>query len=857
MRVKHMRVTALIRFVVIVCVLALACVMEYNPYEDHSNVEIVISDLTVSPGDTIEIFDTKDLTFHVAFAELVDSVTVYIDSNRLWTDTALAPEVNTKYTLPVSFYSAGAMNIRMLTFHNNNTIDTIQSWFYAISPIVPDSVNGYLGRDCIVSTRGVKDKDVVYCWKFGAGKALEKKNPTDTFHFDSPVPGHTGTLTVREESGSHTSEPVRFYYLFQDTTFPIIICKNSNISNDTIKTGDESFTLMVEIKDQGDRKVDSASVQGDTFSYFDETEMLYASRFPGMPFFTVDTPRQLNVIAIDNVNPEYPGNYTRKTFWVYYDSTISEDKIIRINIIGLSDTVFTADTLIFIHGEILNSTSYTLTLHLELNDSIIQPQDTVEPQSTQQWSRLFKVTKLGKNTVDVYATRKDSTAVLASELRFIYYDPDMIDTANPVIAEMIVNDTIFVKNNMPVIIADSSCKISIRAYDLGSSIASLLIDNIPAVASPQELLWVRENVPVPHDTSKPVTVYAVDDSGNGAEASMHVIYNRKPIMENSLKTMLMYVDSAYYDTIYTYDPDHDNVTVKIIDSASWTINDNYLYSKPSLSDTGKDSIRFILYDGYEYSDTIIWEFTIAVKADTTSPVSLIVSIDDSLPDVLKAQKDSLSITINQNFAVKGTPPYSFTVSVDPPVDTVLLNNQLQGKLLWKPQQNDIGLQRVRLTVRDAKQTSHTVYHQITVLPSSITPDPSLSATAVFKPDNDTVKLDNADTVTLASSDTAVIYYTIIDTLSPVKNYRVTIRQSGFLDQFIVNDTVFTHMIVHKTGLARDSVLVTVTNAVNRRAASFKIYVKYLSLLTNRNRFNSFESIEHHNPVFFNRTKPER
>ncbi len=820
-----------ITYLLILVTLILYCVQEYNPYDDYTNVEVVISDQTVSFGDTVEIFSTQSFTIAVAFSELVDSVLITIDSNRLWSDTTIIPAINTQYTLPFSFHAAGEMNVRILSYLDNNEIDSSFNHFYAISPLIPDSVTGYLGSEVILSTKGVKDIDVVYSWDFGDGNPFETQKTIDTIIFIEPVFGHSGNLTVKEKNGVHSSPATPFFFSFQDTTFPTIICKNTSVSNDTVASGNIAFTFMVEIKDQGGRRVDSASILNNPFTYIDKDRKLYATRFFSLSSYTITNPLPITVLAIDNIGSEYASNKTEKTYWLYYDSTIVSEEIILINIAGITDTVSTADTLFYIYGDIWNFTLDTLALNLSLNDSIILPEDTVSPQNSQNWNRLFTLTKKGENTIKAYATKKGSNTIIASETRIIYYDPDIPDTAGPIIAEIIVNDSLYVKDNSLVVVADSSVKICVKAYDQVSQITTLLIDNVQATSHPQQLLWIRDNVIVPHDPSNTITIYAEDDSSHETVASFPIMVNKKPELDvkDSLSTSLLYVGKTYRDTIFAYDPDHDPVSVTMIHNGSWTVSGSFLSITPTAADVGPDSIRFLLTDHYEKSDTITWKYL--VVQDTVAHINFKSSIYSILPKTLRAEKDTMSFTITPEHVENSpTPDIRYIVSIESPIDTLLLDTTSTsgGSVTWLPHTQDIGYQTLRLTVVDFLQNSHTIYHPFTVLPDSSS-DPFLRVTSILLPDNDTTSHTQGDTITLTSVDTAILQYFIIDTISLEYNYKITVQQSNFVDEFIVNDTMFTHEIYHDTAISFDSVTVTVTDTLHRqRSASFTLYIEYAS-----------------------------
>jgi hypothetical protein len=821
---------AIIKTVALVfLIFGLYCVQEYNPYNDFSNAKIVVADTGSAWSDTLEIFNTYKLTLAVAFAELIDSFSLSFTGNRLWHDTIIIPQVNHPYTFHCSFSSPGNVSMTSYIWLKNKTKDTLQKYYYVKSPLLPDSVMGFCDAPVIVSTKGVADKDILYHWDFDKSYQYETQRLIDTIVVFTPLHGRFGKLSVREKNGLHSSPAAFFYFSILDTIHPVILCKNSNLSNDTIKTGETSFTFMAQIYDQGNRRVDSASVCNAPFTYFDPEGLLYAARFENMKQYTKTLPLELNVVSIDHINNEFDNNSTRKTFWAYYDQSTTQDKVIRITIKGIHDTAFTPDSIFYVNGEIWNFTIDTLLLQATLNNTLIQKPSMIPPQSTSYWYKILKLSQKGKNDLVVYATGKNAPAPLASESRIIFYDPDLIDTTGPVIAGIFVNDSIYVKNNPRIIIGDSTVIVSVKAYDKSAAITAVLIDNLKALSIPAEFLWTRKNVPLSHDPQHTIFVKVSDDSGYTAEASFVIIYNKKPGLDsiNSfMKQKIFEVGKSYYDTMYTFDPDKDFVLVYMIYNTKWKVNGSSLSLIPAIADTGKDSMRFALFDGYEYSDTITWSFTIIPKTDTTTPVSFIQGILNSLPDALTARRDTLSFAINQNSATGGKKPYLFTIALTGKTDTTLVDKMAQAAILWIPQQKDTGIHQIRLTVQDSNQASHTLYHQVTVNPA-LSNNPSLTTTKIWLPAHDTTPVKYKDTLTLRPPDSALLIFTIIDTVRGLKHYKVTLQQSQFINQYIVNQNQFTHCLIYNSKIVSDSLTVTVENAGrNEKAAPFKVYMKY-------------------------------
>lgn len=563
-------------FSAILVINSINCIKEYNPYKDYSNVEVVIKNQSVAFGEDINIFSTQSLTLIAGFAELIDSITISIDSNRLWKDTTFIPKPSTEYTIPFSFFTTGNMYVTIKTLLGNGTIDSIYNKYTVVSPLRPESVTGYLGSETIISTKGVKDNDILYVWDFGEKNIVKTQKTQDVTIFNRPIHNHYGTLCVKEFNSTLQSPAVTFYFTLQDTIFPTIVSENSNLKDSMIATGNESFTFIANIYDQAKRLVDSASIQGISFAYFDRERELYASRFFNIPSYTKSNPLKIIVNAFDNIGTEYNTNITRKNYYVYYDSTLTPENIVLIKISGIDEHITTAKTDYYLYGDIWNNTRDTLIMQITLNDSVISSNDTINPDLLQNWNEILSLSQKGENLVTVSAKNKGSNNITASEKRIIYYVPDFSDSSGPIIIELIVNDTIFIKNKNLTIIHDSLVSISVRASDQVSDIKNLSVNNISASPDAEKLLWKCKDIIVTHNPLDSITVHAVDDSGHETTISYAILFNSTPsldIMKDSLRVSNLIAGTTYLDTIYYFDPDkEDAVSVQMLYNNKWILD---------------------------------------------------------------------------------------------------------------------------------------------------------------------------------------------------------------------------------------------------------------------------------------------
>lgn len=190
--------------------------------------------------------------------------------------------------------------------------------------------------------------------------------------------------------------------------------------------------------------------------------------------------------------------------------------------------------------------------------------------------------------------------------------------------------------------------------------------------------------------------------------------------------------------------------------------------------------------------------------------------------------DSLHLIINDTYVEKGTAPYLFTISLEKPIDITLLDKKESGYITWKPLEKDTGILTIKLTVTDAKSTTHTIYHSFTVK-SDLTGDAKLEIISIIKPYYDTSILKKNDTLSIIETDTLLLKYYIIDTISNINNYFITIKQSFSEQSFTVNDTIFTNQILHNPDIAMDTITVTVKDALvprHQRADEFRFFIKH-------------------------------
>lgn len=294
---------------------------EYNPFDDPSNVDMVIigQKSSIHADSIIAIFTTESLTVAAQVKENIDSFTITAEGNRYWEDTSIAAPVSAgEYTFRFSYPDTGDIKITLNTYRDNGDVIPKEFSLSVGSPLAQNDIIVEGGTLFTLSTPSVGGNDVVYNWQFQkqGGQQLIISYPYSSYdvQIDEPLSEETGFLWVEDSLGNQSPE-VTFNYYFVDTTGPVIFCTNEGVVGDTVITGSRSFTFKIECHDIGgvggalinSSPFDDSSTTSSNVSY-----KVYYKIFHNMD--TVSTSITANIQAWDKDN-----NINTKTYYIKYD----------------------------------------------------------------------------------------------------------------------------------------------------------------------------------------------------------------------------------------------------------------------------------------------------------------------------------------------------------------------------------------------------------------------------------------------------------------------------------------------------------------------------------------------------------
>ena len=145
---------------------------------------------------------------------------------------------------------------------------------------------------------------------------LRETSRPDTVQITLFLSGKAGFLWVSDNSGKSNSPKTQFSFSFRDTVGPTIVCINTNARNDTIQTGDRTFTFLARINALQNTSVGSASVNGQSFDIVDASQQVYVKTLFGLAGHTqLAGALTLYIKATDSFN-----NISEKVFYVVHNA---------------------------------------------------------------------------------------------------------------------------------------------------------------------------------------------------------------------------------------------------------------------------------------------------------------------------------------------------------------------------------------------------------------------------------------------------------------------------------------------------------------------------------------------------------
>ncbi len=799
----------------IFALLFLFCIDEYNPFDDPANIKLSVESCSFLNGDSVSVFNTQTIVVAPLIKEKIDSFTIRVDDNRLWSNGEITVVNNNSIsdldTFQISFSDTGSKNIEIITFHSNNKKHIQNYSLYAYLKLSQAPVNASFGESITLfaNTEGVTDSDIRFQWDFGYSIITSYEPEIKTAIVAAAENGLNGILTISDKMGLCCSPEVKFNFIFYDTTGPDIECINEvyEPGKDTIITGDSIFALKVKIIDRGQVFASSATINDSSFTNYNIHEKYYYNIFPEMykHQYQTDTP----IIAIIEANDVMsPPNTTKDTFWLYFDkdSNTTNSIIVKINNIDNNSTVQDSNFIIF--GSVENNKNNDLIIKLSNNGNLITSGDTV---LTGNGNWFFPLSLSDSNFICVKAFNYNNDSLAAKSV-FFFYDKNIIDSIKPKIWRITIDNTVISSLNKPIFTQNTSAAINIIAFDNESRVKDVLISGETANRI-TETEWYKQ-INIPHSmNNKKISIEVLDINSNSLDTNIIVIQNKLPTLNNNTTDFILDINSTVVLPISTNDDDGDQVGIHIEYKQDWLQKKGDTLTGISPA-TGSDSIVFFLSDGFQSTKTFTWNYSVVEQVKFSS------SLNNQLPTWLVAEKDTFNTILSTE---SGTAPFIYNATLIPD-DSILLNNTTNNLLQWIPSSSNIGKKTLKITVSDQSQTGDTLFHTFTVLPKN-----SYECSLSVQVNPDSVLI--GDTIDLSDTVSAMLNFTIHDDDPGIhEKYIVTInRFNGSktfeTDSFQFNETVFP-LLSKKVNIEQFDVSIIDTSNILRKPYYMTLFIKH-------------------------------
>ena len=691
-------------------VIFIACVKEYNPFDDVNNVKVLYS-TSFANFPQITIFSPETLYIKPLVQEKIDSFSISAHGNIFWTDSTInknSVPFDQSYQFFVSFKDTGINEIVVSTYLSNTQLSKkITDQIYINSPLSQEPVSFYLGTNCTLSTPGVRGVNVVYNWSFGDNFTISGKNKMQILLLNTtPVKSEKCSLWVSDTLGIHKSPKVPFRVTFHDTVMPKIVYSNfmGLYNHDTIYSGNNSFIFMIEIYDQGHSTVEKTWFNNHPFENCELSKNLYWNVIENFQGVSNNSFMQISIKAKDQYN-----NINTKDFWLCYDSTLKDNNLALLIVDNLdSESVIDNDHRIT--GKVHNFSSDSLLLTNVVNniDTIYEFYIIPPDSGLVTWNWNVALTE-GYNNFTIRLQKKNDKSIIIEKLLSVFLSKEITDTTGPTITSIMINDTIPYTGS-EMFFQEDSVSISVKAFDVISDVDKIFIDSIELFYEVQAQHW-KNNIYIYHDIKMNRLLTIHDSLDNKTMRSLNIFQNTKPkILKNKFIQPMLFVGSEYHDSILLIDMDNDPLTVIYLQNEPWVTAGINLSLTPAYNDTGQGSIIFTVSDGLQNSDTCIWYYAV-----TEEPISVefdSITIVESLFDTILAGSNQNYINLS---AKNGILPYQYTVILSP-VNTVVLDTSADSTLLWTPLLQDTGKYTLIFYIEDTNHTKDTLFHPIYVKP---------------------------------------------------------------------------------------------------------------------------------------------
>jgi hypothetical protein len=788
---------------VLIVLLFLFCMNDYNPFEDPLNAKAIFLS-GPSDGDTVRIFTSDTFAIALLVSPYLDSFSIQADSNRFgdMTFTRLTgPGLNQeKYSYRVSFWDTGWHEIRLISFRSGDVQNSVSKVIedrriYAVSPLSPGFVSGSMGDSILLQTDSVGDRDVLYHWDFG-GTLIETEYPVSKQIIHLSGTGTTGKMWVSDFYKKYSSQKVDFNYFISDQEGPEIFWTDQNgMPGDTIKVSKPSFFFRVSIVDRGSNTINSATVND---SMFDQKQYpFFMKRIDNLD--TLKGSLKLNVKATDKFL-----NGSQKTFYAIYDTTSSQSFPPRILIEHPSkDNIVTALRNWSISGTLEYTYLDSITMQMSVNGSPYNTRCFIYGLNNRKWE--FPVT-LQDTVNEIMLAAYDNRGNMKADTSItMIYDNDLLDTVHPVIVSMTIDNNPVSNGNYAEKDPDS---IRIVAFDEGTGISAVVVNGDTVNETTESYVWIAKVKSSDMSPGIFNKVRITDKSGNFIDTSFYLIHNSTPvIMHLPTPPLPLLVGQTYIDTILAVDADQDRIfyTKKeggpkgcSVDSLTglikWT---------PAAEDTGINNLTIFVRDKFR-AVPYLFQIFVEDSASLNDPVRFITQ-EKEFPALVEADKDTIVDTLKIASGT-GKPPFTFSVRLLPKDTLIKVVNRV---FKWAPSMSDTGYNKMVVTVTDSFKRSDAIYPLIRVV----------SPNRVFKLESNSSTLkDSSGVINLNHSEPKTLIIQIIDPYGcDVNNYDVIIKSAGktykgAVDSGLVKITLDPAAL--KQGL--DTLTVKVTDVVGKR-----------------------------------------
>ena len=371
----------------------LFCSNDYNPFLDPSNARAVVKHMSFHDQDTVGIFSTETLQVEAAARDLVDSFSIGSSNNRFFVDSTVRarpaqviPAV--AYSFYLSFVDTGWQKIVINTFRKTGEKASVEYSLFCKSPLRQSAITGNYYDSIVLNATPVVDADVLYHWDFGGGQIFEKTKPIDKVLISSFLSGDSGYLWVSDISEKNNSPKMQFSFFLKDTAGPVIVCVNANVKNDTIQTGDSTFTFLSRIITLRNTSVVSATINGQGFNLHDTDQEVYGKVFSGVAAYAAPATPQTALVRAQDIF----GNISQKVFYIVFNPALGRTSETVLSVKNpVLDSTSSATSAIqpeLIYGGVANYSSqpYDVFVRLRVNGAALPNADTVRQPFAEGWN---------------------------------------------------------------------------------------------------------------------------------------------------------------------------------------------------------------------------------------------------------------------------------------------------------------------------------------------------------------------------------------------------------------------------------------------------------------------------------------